>query len=77
RLAGKRAEVTHALNCIGRIFCQAQRTLDAKASAASTAEGEKHKATEAANKVREEKKALEEQREKLLKEKEELEKQQE
>ena len=62
---------------LGALSRQAQRTLDAKASAASTAEGEKHKATEAATKVREEKKALEEQREKLLKEKEELEKQQE
>ena len=71
------SDAVERMGYLGALSRQAQRTLDAKASAASTAEGEKHKATEAATKVREEKKALEEQREKLLKEKEELEKQQE
>ena len=71
------ADAVERMGYLGALSRQAQRTLDAKASAASTAEGEKHKAADAATKVREEKKALEEQREKLLKEKEELEKQQE
>ena len=76
-LAAEDAEdAVERMGYLGALSRKAQRTLDAKADAASTAEIIQQEAADAAKKVREEKKKLEKQRDELVKQKQALEEQQ-